>query len=63
MPGGNKNIRPEDGKQFSSEYQPQEKWTEEKALNLGKELIFWLKETDEDGNDKGNIFYDEFLVL
>jgi len=29
MPGGKGNIKPKDGKQFSSEYQPEEKWTEE----------------------------------
>jgi len=63
MPGGNKNIRPEDGKQFSSEYQPAEKWTEERALELGRELIDWLKEKNEDGEDKGNIFFQEFLII
>lgn len=63
MPGGNKNIRPEDGKQFSSEYQPQEKWPEKKAIELGNELINWLKETDDSGNDKGNIFFEEFLIV
>gem|GEM_PF-2689751 len=63
MPGGNKNIRPEDGKQFSSTYQPPEKWTEEIALELGNELLDWQKEKDEEGNDKGHIFYEEFFVL
>jgi len=63
MPGGNKNIKPEDGKKFSSEYQPQEKWTEKKSLKLGADLIDWLKARDEDGEDKGNIFYEEFLVI
>lgn len=62
-PGGNKNIKPEDGKQFSSEYQPQEKWTEKKATELGIELIEWLKAKDEDGNDKANIFFEEFIVI
>jgi len=57
MPGGNKNIRPEDGKQFSSEYQPEEKWTEEAAINLGNELIAWQKE------EASHIFWDEFLVI
>lgn len=57
MPGGDKNIKPEDGKQFSSTYQPQEKWTEEKALQVGKELIEWLKE------EETNIFFGEFLYL
>lgn len=63
MPGGNKNIRPEDGKQFSSEYQPPEKWTEDKSLQLADELIDWLNEVDEDGEDVGNMFYEEFLVI
>lgn len=63
MPGGKGNIRPEDGKQFSSSYQPQQKWTEKKALQLGQDLIDWLKATDENGMDKGNILVDEFLVI
>lgn len=63
MAGGKGNIRPEDGKQFSSEYQPNEKWTEKKALELGQELIDWLKEKDENGEDKGHIFFQEFLLI
>jgi hypothetical protein len=63
MAGGNKNIKPEDGKQFSKEYQPKEKWTEEIALQLGNDLIDWLKAKDEDGEDVGNIFYKEFLII
>jgi hypothetical protein len=63
MAGGNKNIKPEDGRQFSKDYQPQEKWTEQKALDLGKELINWLKAKDAEGEDKGNIFYQEFLII
>lgn len=57
MAGGKGNIRPEDGKQFSSEYQPAEKWTEEKALKLGADLIKWQKE------EPVNIFWEEFIVL
>lgn len=57
MPGGNKNIKPKDGKQFSSEYQPPEKWTEKKALQLGKELLAWHKAKNE------NIFWEEFLYI
>ena len=57
MPGGNGNIRPEDGKQFSSEYQPQEKWTEKKALKIGTDLIEWLK------SKETNIFFEDFLYL
>lgn len=63
MPGGNKNIKPSDGKQFSSEYQPEEKWTEKKALQLGDDLISWLNKKDEDGNDLGNMFFEEFLII
>lgn len=63
MPGGNKNIKPEDGKKFSKDYQPQEKWTEKIAIELGEELIQWLKEKDDEGEDKGNIFFEEFLII
>lgn len=63
MPGGNKNIKPKDGKQFSSDYQPEEKWTEDKALQLGHELIDWLKLKNQDGEDNGNMFYQEFLII
>ena len=63
MPGGKGNIKPEDGKQFSKDYQPNEKWTEKKAIKLGEELIVWLNEVDEDRKDKGNIFYEEFFVI
>lgn len=61
--GGKGGIRPEDGKQFSSEYQPDEKWTEKRALELGNELLDWMNEVDEDGEDKGNMFVDEFFVI
>jgi len=57
MPGGKGNIRPADGKQFSKDYQPPEKWTEEKALNLGNELIAWMKA------DPVNIFWEEYLII
>jgi hypothetical protein len=57
MPGGKGKIRPEDGKQFSSEYQPPEKWTEEVSLQLGEDLIKWMKEKDV------NIFWEEFLYI
>lgn len=56
-------IRPEDGKQFSKDYQPKEKWTEKRALELGEDLIAWLKAKDEDGEDRGNIFFKEFLIM
>ena len=57
MPGGKGNIKPEDGKQFSSEYQPEEKWTEENALQLGEDLIAWQK------SENVNIFFEEYLVI
>jgi len=57
MPGGNKNIKPEDGKQFSKEYQPKEKWTIKKAEQVGKDLIEWMNAKNE------NIFFEEFLIL
>jgi hypothetical protein len=57
MPGGKGNIKPEDGRQFSKDYQPEEKWTEAVALNLANELIAWQKE------NPANIFWDEFMVI
>lgn len=63
MAGGKGNIRPSDGKQFSSEYQPKEKWTEEEAMKIGEGLLNWLKKKDEQGNDMGNIFFEEYLVI
>jgi hypothetical protein len=57
MPGGNKNIRPEDGRQFSSTYQPKPKWTKAKAVQLGEDLIAWQNK------DAINIFWEEFLVM
>jgi hypothetical protein len=45
------------GKLFSKDYQPPEKWTEGRALKLGDELILWLKSKDE------NIFFEEFLYI
>lgn len=56
-----KNIT-KDGR-FSKDYQPPEKWTLEKSLQLADELIEWLNEVDDDGEDKGNIFYEEFLII
>lgn len=57
MSGGKGNIKPEDGKQFSTEYQPEEKWTEEKALQLANDLIAWQKK------DAINIFWEEYLIM
>ena len=51
------------GKKFSKDYQPAEKWTEKKALELGQELLSWMKEKDDDGEDKGNIFFEDFLMI
>ncbi len=62
MPGGNKNIRPEDGKQFQIGDKAAEKWTEKIAEQLANDLINWMNETDEDEKDKGNIFIIDFLA-
>jgi len=48
---------------FSKDYQPKPKWTEKKAINLGEDLIKWLKDKDEEGEDKGNMFFEEFLII
>jgi len=61
--GGYKNIQDGERKQFSSEYQPEEKWTEKKALELGDNLIKWLNKKDENQKDEGNIFFEEFLII
>lgn len=52
------------GKRFTSDYQPdKEIWTEDVALQLCNDLLDWLRETDEDDEDKGNIFFEEFIYL
>ena len=56
MPGGDRNIKPEDGVQFAQGNKAAEKWTEKKALELGDGLLKWLKEPD-------NIFYEEYLII
>jgi len=53
--GGTKNNK--NGKQFTSDYQPTEKWTEPIAIDVAEKLIAWLKAEDE------NIFFDDFLFL
>jgi len=62
MPGGKGNIRPEDGKQFEPGNKAAEKWDKQTAEQLGRELLDWLKETDDEGKDKGNIFIIDFLA-
>lgn len=57
MPGGRGNIRPEDGKQFQKGNKAAEKWTEERALKLGNDLIEWMNENDD------NMFFEEFLLI
>lgn len=58
MAGGKGNIRPEDGKQFSKEYQPdKELWSEDLSLLFLNDLIAWIKEADE------NIFVEDFIFL
>ncbi len=42
---------------FSKTYQPKPKWTEEKAIKLGNELIAWLKASPD------NIYFEEFLFI
>jgi len=59
--GENRNVKSMakkkvNGKMFSKEYQPEEKWTEEKALALGYELLEWMKQPM-------NIFFEEFLII
>jgi hypothetical protein len=57
MPGGYGMIGPEDGKKFSSTYQPKPKWTKKIADQLAHDLIAWQKK------DAINIFWEEFLVI
>lgn len=62
MAGGKGQIRPEDGVQFGFGNKAAEKWTEEKALELGEDLIKWISE--EDLNDPARrVFINGFLVL
>lgn len=56
MAGGYKKIKPEDGKQFSKDYQPELYWTEERAIKLGTEMVEWMKEDD-------NLLYKDFLLF
>jgi len=63
MAGGKGKIKPEDGKQFILGNKAAEKWTEKEALKVGNDLISWLREVDEDGDDKGNMLFEEFLYL
>lgn len=57
MPGGNKNIRPEDGVQFETGNKSAEKWTETEALKFGNDLLEWMQGADE------NIFFNDFIYL
>ena len=43
--------------QFKEGNKAAEKWTEERALNFGKEMLTWLTDADE------NIFFEEFIFL
>lgn len=72
MPGGNKNIGPNDGKKFDKNYNGRdfEKWTEQKCLEMLDLLEDWLLKKvpvlDDKGIcthmvDAGNVFYKEFL--
>jgi hypothetical protein len=57
MPGGYGKIRPQDGKQFSSDYQPTRRWSEENALKVGNDLLTWMRAKPT------NIFWEEFLYI
>ena len=57
MSGGYGKIKPEDGKQFQLGNKAAEIWTETRALELGEELLFWLREEDE------NMFLNDFIVI
>ena len=57
MPGGNKNIKPEDGVQFENGNKIAEKWTEAEALKFGRDMLDWMQNADE------NIFFDDFIYL
>ena len=51
-----------DGK-FEEGNKAAEKWTLEESMNLGYALIDWMKAKDDNGEDKGNIFYEDFLCI
>ena len=57
MPGGHKNIKPEDGVRFEKGNKTAEKWTESEALKFGNDLLEWMQGADE------NIFFDDFIYL
>lgn len=54
---------PKTSTSFKTGNKAAEKWTIDEALKLGNDLINWLKEKDDEGNDKGHIFYEEFLCI
>lgn len=56
--GGYKNIDPEKGVKFEEGNNAAEKWTEEKALELGEELLSWIKT-----GGKENMFFNWFLKV
>ncbi len=62
MPGGNKNIKPEDGHQFQPGEKAAEKYTKKIAEQLANELLDWMEEVDENGKDSGHIFICDFLA-
>jgi hypothetical protein len=57
MPGGNKAIKPSDGKQFEKGNKAAEKWTEPEAMRFGNDLLAWMKEKDE------NVFFNDFIYI
>ena len=40
-----------------------EKWTEDKAIKLGNDLINWLTKKNKDNEENSNIFFEEYLVI
>lgn len=62
--GGYKNIKPNEGVPFTTENQPdKEIWNEELAVRLFDDLIEWLNEKDDEGDDNGNMFFKEFFLI
>lgn len=49
--------------QFKLGNKAAEKWTLEDAMKIGEDLISWMKAKNEYGEDNGNIFYEDFLIL
>lgn len=57
MPGGHKNIKPSDGKQFSSEYQPKKNGRPLKIYTILRQTGYGSQDVKEAFQELG--FYDE----